>query len=140
MRTINLSIRVQTESDMADSEIARVVEQLVDQGIDGAGKQLKNAMSAPYPPETGDIQLASELFISGVEVTSNPRVLIIVSGGVSDYVCDDGVDVETFDWDNYKVAPEETGPVSAHFKDLAEPLGIPVEDLEQEMACPKMGM
>lgn len=137
MRTIDLSIRVSTESDMTDADIARVVERLLDQGIDGAGKQLKDALSAPYPPETGDIQLASELFISGVEVTSKPRVLITVSGGVAEYVCDEGVDVETFDWDNYKVDPEETGPVPAHFKDLADPLEIPVEE---SRPAPKLGM
>jgi hypothetical protein len=125
---------------MADSEIARVVEHLLDQGINSAGKQLENVMSLPHPPETGDIQLASELSISGVEVAAKPRVLITVYGGVADYVCDEGVDVETFDWDNYKVAPEETGPVSAHFRDLADPLDIPVEDDEQEVVGPKLGM
>lgn len=137
MRTVNLSIRVQTESDMADSEIARVIEQLIDQGIDSAGNQLGLALSLPHPPETGDMRLASELRVSGVDVASKPRVLITVSGGVAEYVCDEGVDVETFDWDNYKVDPEETGPVPAHFKDLAEPLEIPVEE---SRPAPKLGM
>lgn len=137
MRTIDLSIRVNTESDMTDADVARVVEQLLDQGISGAGKRLQHALSAPCPPEVGDLQLASELFISGVEVADKPRVLITVSGGIAEYVCDEGVSVETFDWDNYKEDPEETGPVPAHFKDLAEPLGVPVEE---SRPAPKMGM
>jgi hypothetical protein len=140
VRTINLSIRVQTDSDMADTDVARVVEHLLDQGIDGAGKQLKDALSAPYPPEVADMQLASNLFVSGVEVTTTPRVLITVSGGIADYVCDEGVDVEAFDWDNYNDDPEWTGGVSLHFKDLAEPLEIPVEEPEEISAAPKMGM
>jgi hypothetical protein len=137
MKTFDISVRVNTESDMAGVDVARVVERLIDQGIDGAGKQLKDALAAPYPPETGDIQLASELFISGVEVAPKPRVLITVSGGVAEYVCDDGVDVEVFDWDNYKVDPVETGPVQAHFEDLATPQGIPVEE---SRPAPKLGM
>ena len=140
MRTINLSIRVKTESDMTDADVARVVEHLLDQGIDGAGKQLKDALSAPYPPEVADMQLASDLFVSGVDVTSAPRVLITVSGGIADYVCDEGVDVETFDWDNYNDDPEWTGGVSPHFKDLADPLEIPVEEPEDAATAPKMGM
>lgn len=62
----------------------------------------------------------------------HPRVLVVVSGGIADPIYDKGVDVEVFDWDNYKDAPEETGGVSAHFHDLAEPCGIPVE-------CPSSG-
>jgi hypothetical protein len=58
---------------------------------------------------------------------THPRCLIIVSGGIADYVCDDGVEVTVFDWDNYKDDPEGTGPVPAEFRDLAEPLGIPVK-------------
>lgn len=57
-----------------------------------------------------------------------PRVLIIVSGGVADYVADPGVDVEIFDWDNYNDDPKWTGKVPAHFADLAG--GCPVEGEE----------
>ena len=55
------------------------------------------------------------------------RVLISVSGGVADYICDEGLDVEIFDHDNYNDDPDETGGVPAHFADLAEPSAIPVE-------------
>lgn len=56
----------------------------------------------------------------------SPRVLITVSDGVADYVADKGLDVEIFDHDNYEDDPVGTGPVPAHFRDLAEPLDIPV--------------
>ena len=140
MRTINLSIRVKTDSDMTDADVARVVEHLLDQGIDSAGKQLRNALSAPYPPEVADVQLASDLFVSGVEVASTPRVLITVNGGIADYVCDEGVAVETFDWDNHNDDPEWEGGVPLHFKDLADPLEIPVEKPKDAATAPKMGM
>ncbi len=55
-----------------------------------------------------------------------PRVLVVVSGGVADYVADEGVDVEMFDHDNFKADPIGTAHVPVHFKDLAEPVGVPV--------------
>lgn len=56
-----------------------------------------------------------------------PRVLIIVSGGIADYVSDEGIDVEIFDWDDYNDDPSEYGGVPAHFADLAEPSNVPVD-------------
>ncbi|GAB2750446.1 hypothetical protein GCM10027019_31390 [Melaminivora jejuensis] len=53
------------------------------------------------------------------------RCLIIVSGGVADYVCDTGVDVEIFDWDNYKEDPVKTGLPPERFRDLADVAEIP---------------
>ena len=61
-------------------------------------------------------------------VATTPRVLVIVSGGVADYVSDSGVEVEVFDWDNYKDDPEGTGGVPEHFADLAEPCDVPVDE------------
>lgn len=57
-----------------------------------------------------------------------PRVLITVSGGVADFVCDPGVEVAIFDHDNHGADPDGTAGVPAHFADLAAPLGIPIED------------
>lgn len=56
-----------------------------------------------------------------------PKVLIIVSGGVAGYVLDDAVEVEIFDWDNYKADPEGTGRVSAEFAELARAAQVPYE-------------
>lgn len=68
-----------------------------------------------------------EQVIANSPTKKKPRVLVIVSGGVADPTWDDGADVEVFDWDNYNDDPEGTGGVSAHFADLAEPHGIPVD-------------
>lgn len=57
------------------------------------------------------------------------RVLITVSGGVADYVADEGVDVEIFDHDNYEAGDADL-TVSAHFADLAEPIGVPYESTD----------
>ena len=140
MRTINLSIRVQTDSDMADADVARVVEQLLDQGLVLAGDEVAASHVIPGDLDIADAKLATELSISSVEVVAKPRVLITVSGGVADHVCDDGVDVETFDWDNFNYDPEVTDRAPAHFRDLAEPLGIPVDGPEEISTSPKMGM
>ncbi len=68
---------------------------------------------------------------------SEPRVLVVVSGGVADPVCDAGVDVEVFDWDNYNADPEGTGGVPSHFADLAEGRGIPVREAEPKSQMPR---
>ena len=59
--------------------------------------------------------------------TARNRVLITVSGGSADYVCDPGLDVAVFDHDNYAFDPARTGGVPARFADLATPLEIPVD-------------
>jgi hypothetical protein len=61
------------------------------------------------------------------EQKQKPRVLIVVSGGVAGYVHDDEVDVVIFDWDDYSVDPDRAPPVPEHFRDLAEPLDVPVK-------------
>lgn len=55
------------------------------------------------------------------------RVLVVVNGGVADYVSDDGIDVHVFDFDNYRDDPAGTEKVPAEFADLAAPFGAPVE-------------
>lgn len=56
-----------------------------------------------------------------------PRVLVMVNGGVVEPVFDPGVDVEIFDFDNYKADPIRTGGVPRHFAHLAQAFDIPVE-------------
>lgn len=65
---------------------------------------------------------------NSVEHKSNPkpRVLVIVSGGVADFVADDGVEVVIFDWDDYKAAPSLTFKPPGHFADLATQCNVPV--------------
>jgi len=61
-----------------------------------------------------------------------PRVLVTVSGGCADAVVEPGVDVEIFDWDNYNDDPDNyVALLPAHFADLAQPLGIPVENNDE---------
>jgi len=57
---------------------------------------------------------------------AKPRVLVVVSGGVADFIADDGVDVVIFDWDDYESAAEITLKPPRHFEDLAAECGIPV--------------
>lgn len=56
-----------------------------------------------------------------------PKVLIVVSGGVADYVYDGDVEIEIFDWDDYRDDPEGTGRVSAEFAGLAREAQVPCE-------------
>lgn len=61
--------------------------------------------------------------------TTKPRALIIVSGGVADYVADD-VDVVIFDQDDYSDDPINTELPPAHFADLADTVGVPHKGLQ----------
>lgn len=75
------------------------------------------------------------LDIGAPTVAVPPRVLIVVGGGVADPVYDEGVDVEVFDWDNYNDENDGEIPppgVSARFADLAEPIGVPVDDMNDQ--------
>lgn len=70
------------------------------------------------------------MHIAKLGIAATNRCLVIVSGGVADYVYDEGVEVELFDWDNYRDETAEGRAdmrVSAHFKDLAESAGVPVQ-------------
>jgi hypothetical protein len=63
---------------------------------------------------------------------AEPRVLIVVTEGVADYYCDDGVEVCIFDWDNYKADPVGTEGVPEHFRDLVENTEVPVGETLEE--------
>lgn len=68
--------------------------------------------------------------VSRPEVTyqpKDPRVLVVVKGGVADYVADPGIDVVVFDRDNFAVDPIGTDKVPDYFRDLADPIDVPVE-------------
>jgi len=69
-------------------------------------------------------------FRHAVAPEARPRCLVIVSEGVADPVCDPDVDVEVFDWDNYR-AETPRGRLEMrlplHFRDLAAHLDIPLQ-------------
>lgn len=54
------------------------------------------------------------------------RCLIVVRNGVAEYVCDQDVDVEVFDFDIYESSPEETSLSDLRFADLAEAMDVPL--------------
>jgi len=68
------------------------------------------------------------------------RVLVTVSGGVADFQSDAGVDVEVFDFDNYRDDPVNTAPVPEHFRDLAQLAGVPLPDKRPSDDSPSLDM
>lgn len=127
MQEVMLSIPIKTYAPVTKEEIAKIVQRLIDIGLAYAGATLEDRNNG----NDGDVeaaQLATNLNIGAPVVANIPRVLVVVRGGIADPVHDIGVDVEVFDWDNYKDDPEGTGGVPSHFADLAAPCGIPVED------------
>jgi hypothetical protein len=119
---VNLSIKIQTNANVSAEDVAKIVQRLIDAGLDDARSTVESG--------EGDLktaELATDLNIWAPVVSKELRVLVTVSGGIADYVADAGVDVEVFDHDNYKDDPEGTGGVPAHFADLAEPIDVAVE-------------
>ena len=68
---------------------------------------------------------AMNMDVKSIEPFRN-RCLIVVRNGVAEYVCDQDVDVELFDFDSYESSPDETSPVSLRFSDLAEAIDVPL--------------
>lgn len=100
------------EGDVAGAEMA-------------ASLDITSIVACPVHPEDGDSDQGVPL-----SATAMNRCLVIVSGGVADYVHDEGVEVELFDWDNYRAETAEGRAemhVPAHFADLAQPAGVPVQ-------------
>lgn len=61
-----------------------------------------------------------------VKNSHTPKVLVTVSDGVADYICDDGADLHIFDFDDYDDEPESfKASVPFRFKRLAENMNIP---------------
>lgn len=71
-------------------------------------------------------------FEDGTEVNllqaleQKPRVLITVSGGVSDVASDEGVEVVKFDWDDHNDDDNPDDGIPESFADLAAGQSIPI--------------
>ncbi|WP_201209439.1 hypothetical protein [Rhodocyclus purpureus] len=59
-----------------------------------------------------------------------PRVLIIVQGGVADFVADNGIDVAIFDRDDFASDPNVTEKAPSHFADLAIISAVPYRTID----------
>lgn len=85
--------------------------------------ETQNRSSLTFEQGAGDEQIDPQHHT----LLQHPRVLVVVSGGVAEYVSTGDVQVHVFDWDNYKIESEKDGNVPEYFADLAKPLGIPVQ-------------
>lgn len=63
------------------------------------------------------------------------RVLVIVSGGIADYVADDGIEIRIFDEDNIStIPPEDRGSLSEEFEGFEDLMPSWAKDLLLEDA------
>jgi len=124
MQEVTLTIPVKTNASVSPEEIAKIVQRLIDIGLADAASTIEDSGE-------GDVEaaeLATDLHIGAPVVAKEPRVLVVVSGGIADPIYDEGVDVEVFDWDNYNDEEDDAKiGVPAHFTDLADPINVPVE-------------
>ncbi len=145
-KKVTLRIEVETPLNLSARLIGELVHRLINAGFADArqsivrneGEVVGAEMAAslnvtsivayPVNSEVDEGDEGKRTVNLGIAVTN--RCLVIVSGGVADYVYDEGVEVELFDWDNYRDETAEGRAdmrVSAHFKDLAESAGVPVQ-------------
>lgn len=142
-KRITLRIDADTPLNLSARQVGELVYRLIQSGLEDARKTIDmnegNIVEAEMATSLNFTSVVACPVSSGADeggqavklgIAATNRCLVIVSGGVADYVYDDGVEVELFDWDNYR---EETAEgradlrVSAHFKDLAESVGVPVQ-------------
>ncbi len=130
MQEVTLTIPVKTNASVSPEEIAKIVQRLIDIGLADAASTIEDSGNSGNSGE-GDVEaaeLATDLHIGAPVVAKEPRVLVVVSGGIADPIYDEGVDVEVFDWDNYNDEEDDAKiGVPAHFTDLADPINVPVE-------------
>ena len=127
MQEVTLTIPVKTNASISPEEIAKVVQRLIDIGLADAAATIEDSGNSGEG-HVEAAELATDLHIGAPVVAKEPRVLVVVGGGIADPIYDEGVDVEVFDWDNYYDEEDDakTG-VPAHFADLAEPINVPVK-------------
>jgi hypothetical protein len=121
---IQIEVEHNESLHLSPSAVAEMVGELIDVGLSDAADTLESG--------EGDVALVeaiTSLRISEPVARVDPRVLIIVSGGVADYIEDGGVSVALFDWDNYKAEDEqERVGVPVEFAYLAKTTGVPVQE------------
>lgn len=127
MQEVKLTIPVKTKASVSPEQIAKVVQRLIKVGLADAAATIEDSGNCGR----GDVEaaeLATNLQIGAPVVAKEPRVLVVVSGGIADPIYDEGVDVEVFDWDNYNDEEDDAKiGVPANFADLAGPINVPVE-------------
>ena len=142
-KKVTLRIDVDTHLNLSARQVGELVYRLINAGLEDAQQTIEtnegdvagaemaaslditSIVACPVHPEDGDSDQVVPL-----SATAMNRCLVIVSGGVADYVHDEGVDVELFDWDNYRAETAEGRAemhVPAHFVDLAQTAGVPVQ-------------
>ena len=142
-KRITLRIDADTPLNLSARQVGELVYRLIQSGLEDARKTIDmnegNIVEAEMATSLNFTSVVACPVSSGADeggqavklgIAATNRCLVIVSGGVADYVYDDGVEVELFDWDNYRDETAEGRAdmrVSAHFKDLAESVGVPVQ-------------
>ena len=142
-KKVTLRIDVDTHLNLSARQVGELVYRLINAGLEGARKTIEtnqgdvvgaemaasldfmSIVACPVHPAAGESDQVVQLSTPAMN-----RCLVIVSGGVADYVHDEGVEVELFDWDNYRAETAEGRAemhVPAHFVDLAQPAGVPVQ-------------
>lgn len=108
---------------LEESAWARVTE-MAEEGY-SSGELNDHIRITDNDPEDG-VHYRGWWTLIGSQPQKDLRVLVVVSGGIADSVSDTGIDVEVFDWDDYNDDPEGYGGVPESFRDLADPINVPV--------------
>ncbi|WP_157497418.1 hypothetical protein [Diaphorobacter sp. J5-51] len=120
MKTHKLIVNIEADNDFTDADVEQILDRLIKIGLQDADRTLMN--------DEGDTEAADRAICVNISAPKalQARCLVVVSGGVADYICDGDVDVEVFDWDNYKDDPENTPLPPSHFADLSVAVDVPV--------------
>lgn len=124
MTTHKIALNIVSES--ASKDVVAALQHLIEQGLIQIRHTLEDGKNeGATEAELELAALANSMVIETIAPAANPRVLITVSGGIADYVCDEGVDVEKFDFDDFNDAEDDYIKLPKSFIDLAIQAGVP---------------
>lgn len=92
------------------------------------------------PFENINVQRVAERLMKEQNLKPNNRCFVFVQGGVADHVCDDGVEVVTFDFDSHEAQPYKSF-IPEHFRDLVEdivPDDVTFDGFDDELAAAEL--
>jgi len=126
-KELNINVVVNALEGLDPQKVAQALELLIQSGFADAIATVEDEGNMAEEQVLLS-KAALDLELVSISPAKPPRVLVTIDNGLADYVADPGVVVEVFDHGDYEFDPKSVSGVSKHFEDLAQPLGIPVQN------------
>lgn len=120
--TVRLTLELKIPGGLTAERAASLVQRLLAIGLEDARS---SAEAACGEDAIEDAELASQFDVASLAELKPARVLVVNSGGMTTEWTEGLVEVDKFDWDDWKEDPVQTYRPGPHFAALAEQAGLP---------------